>query len=61
MQVLVLVVQVVDGRVVVIVLVTPQATSSVHGSENMVAELVAVLVDVMVAELVMVTSDMGYG
>lgn len=54
-------VQVVDGRVVVDVLVTPQATSSVHGSEYMVIELVDVLVDVVVAELVIVTGEMGYG
>lgn len=44
-----MVVQVVDDGIAVDVLVTPQATSSVHGSEK------------IVAELLLVTDEAGYG
>lgn len=51
---LVVVVQVVDDGTAVDVLVALQATSSVHGSENIVAMLV-------VAALVIATEETGYG
>lgn len=60
LMLLVSLVQVVDNGAVVDVLVTPHAISSVHGSENMVIELVVVLLVVLLA-VVMAMEEMGYG
>ena len=53
-------VQVVDDGAAVDGLVIPHAMSSVHGSENMVIELVVVLLVVLLA-VVMAMEEMGYG